>query len=116
MSWRPSSAGSSGPTARATAPSGWHGHTFAYLWEPTQTVGLKQTLTEQLALVAERPDVFEIQFTAGQFGWVVVYLAGVDRLELAELTYEAWRLTGAGPAGRGGSRPVARLNGSGRGR
>ena len=50
------------------------GHTFAYLWEPTQTVGLKQTLTEQLALVAERPDVFEIQFTAGQFGWVVVYL------------------------------------------
>jgi len=69
------------------------GHTFAYLWEPTQTVGLKQTLTEQLALVAERPDVFEIQFTAGQFGWVVVYLAGVDRLELAELTYEAWRLT-----------------------
>ena len=69
------------------------GHTFAYLWEATQTVGLKQTLTEQLALVAERPDVFEIQFTAGQFGWVVVYLAGVDRLELAELTYEAWRLS-----------------------
>jgi hypothetical protein len=37
--------------------------------------------------------VFEIQFTAGQFGWVVVYLDGVDRRELAELTYEAWSLS-----------------------
>jgi hypothetical protein len=73
------------------------GQTFGYLWEATQTVGLKQTLSEQLALVAERPDTFEIQFTAGQFGWVVVYLARVDRRELAELTYEAWRLTA--PAG-----------------
>jgi hypothetical protein len=69
------------------------GQTFGYLWERTRTVGLKQTLSEQLALVAERPDVFEAQFTAGQFGWVVVCLAGVDRRELAELTYEAWRLT-----------------------
>jgi hypothetical protein len=70
-----------------------HGQTFGYLWERTQTVGLKQTLSEQLALVAERPEVFEVQFTAGQFGWVVVYLAGVDRRELAELTYEAWSLS-----------------------
>jgi hypothetical protein len=69
------------------------GQTFGYLWERTQTVGLKQTLSEQLALVAERPEVFEVQFTAGQFGWVVVYLAGVDRRELAELTYEAWSLS-----------------------
>jgi hypothetical protein len=69
------------------------GQTFGYLWERTQTVGLKQTLGEQLALVAERPEVFEVQFTAGQFGWVVVYLAGVDRRELAELTYEAWSLS-----------------------
>jgi hypothetical protein len=67
--------------------------TFGYLWEPTRTVGLKQTIAEQLALVAERPDVFEIQFTAGGFGWVVVYLEGVERDELAELTFEAWRLT-----------------------
>jgi hypothetical protein len=37
--------------------------------------------------------VFEMQFTGGQFGWVVVYLAGVDRRELAELTYEAWSLS-----------------------
>ena len=29
--------------------------TFGYLWEPTRTVGLKQTIAEQLALVAERP-------------------------------------------------------------
>jgi hypothetical protein len=67
--------------------------TFGYLWEPTRTVGLKQTLAEQLALVAERPDVFEVQFTAGGFGWVVVKLQGVDRDELAELTFEAWRLS-----------------------
>jgi hypothetical protein len=67
--------------------------TFGYLWEPTRTVGLKQTLAEQLALVAERPDVFEVQFTVGGFGWVVVKLEGVDRDELAELTFEAWRLS-----------------------
>jgi hypothetical protein len=68
-------------------------HTFGYLWEPTRTVGLKQTIAEQLALVAERPETFEVQFTAGAFGWVVVRLAGVQRDELAELTFEAWRLT-----------------------
>jgi hypothetical protein len=66
---------------------------FGYLWEPTRTVGLKQTIAEQLALVAERPDVFEVQFTAGGFGWVVVHLGGVERDELAELTFEAWRLS-----------------------
>lgn len=67
--------------------------TFAYLWEPTRTVGLKQTISEQLALVAERPETFEVQFTSGGFGWVVVRLEGVERGELAELTFEAWRLT-----------------------
>ena len=46
--------------------------TFGYLWEPTRTVGLKQTIAEQLALVAERPETFEVQFTAGGFGLVVV--------------------------------------------
>ena len=67
--------------------------TFGYVWEPTRTVGLKQTISEQLALVAERPETFEIQFTAGGFGWVVVKLERVERDELAELTFEAWRLT-----------------------
>lgn len=67
--------------------------TFSYLWERTATVGLKQTIAEQLALVAERPETFEVQFTSGGFGWVVVRLAGVERDELAELTFEAWRLT-----------------------
>ena len=67
--------------------------TFGYLWEPTRTVGLKQTISEQLALVAERPDTFEVQFTSAGFGWVVVRLEGVERDELAELTFEAWRLT-----------------------
>jgi hypothetical protein len=69
------------------------GNTFGYLWPRTRTVGLKQLVAEQLALVAERPEVFEVQFTTGQFGWVVVYLDSIDRAELAELTYEAWRLT-----------------------
>ncbi len=69
--------------------------TFGYLWEPTLTVGLKQTISEQLALVAERPETFEVQFTSGGFGWVVVRLEGVERDELAELTFEAWRLTAA---------------------
>ena len=67
--------------------------TFGYLWEPTRTVGLKQTIAEQLALVAERPETFEVQFTSSGFGWVVVRLAGIERDELAELTFEAWRLT-----------------------
>ena len=75
--------------------SGFHvaDRTFGYLWEPTRTVGLKQTIAEQLALVAERPEVFEVQFTLGGFGWVVVHLDGLERDELAELTFEAWRLT-----------------------
>jgi hypothetical protein len=69
------------------------GKRFGYYWPRTQTVGLKQTIEEQRALVAERPDVFEVQFTSGGFGWVVVYLAGVDLDELGELVYEAWRLS-----------------------
>jgi hypothetical protein len=69
------------------------GRTFGYAWPRTVTVGLKQTLAEQAALVGERPEVFEVQFTAGGFGWVVVHLERVDRAELAELTFEAWRLT-----------------------
>jgi hypothetical protein len=86
------------PVVERTDSANWstfrvRGQTFGYLWERTQTVGLKQTLSEQLALVAERPEVFEVQFTAGQFGWVVVHLSGVDRQELAELTYEAWSLS-----------------------
>ncbi|MDQ3577784.1 MAG: MmcQ/YjbR family DNA-binding protein [Actinomycetota bacterium] len=69
------------------------GKRFGYYWPRTQTVGLKQTLSEQHALVAERPDVFEEQFTSGGFGWVVVHLAGVEVDELSELIYEAWRLS-----------------------
>ena len=82
--------------------------TFGYLWEPTRTVGLKQPLAEQLALVAERPEVFEVQFTAGSFGGVVVHLARIERAELAELTFEAWRLTAPAElvTGRGDRLPV----------
>lgn len=70
-----------------------HGRKFGYYWPRTQTVGLKQTISEQLALVAERPEVFEEQFTSGGFGWVVVYLEGIEADELSELVYEAWRLS-----------------------
>jgi hypothetical protein len=69
------------------------GKRFGYYWPRTQTVGLKQTLSEQRALVSERPDVFEEQFTAGGFGWVVVYLDGIEADELSELVFEAWRLS-----------------------
>ncbi|MBV9831025.1 MAG: MmcQ/YjbR family DNA-binding protein [Marmoricola sp.] len=69
------------------------GRAFGYVWPRTSTVGLKQTLAEQVALVAERPEVFEAQFNAGAFGWVVVHLDGLGRDELAELTFEAWRLS-----------------------
>ena len=69
------------------------GRTFAYLWSATRTVRLRQLIAEQLALVAERPEVFEVQFTSSGFGWVVVHLDGVARDELAELSFEAWRLT-----------------------
>lgn len=69
------------------------GRRFGYHWPRTRTVGLKQTLVEQQALVAERPGVFEEQFTSGGFGWVVVYLARIGAAELGELVYEAWRLT-----------------------
>lgn len=69
------------------------GKKFGYYWPRTRTVGLKQTISEQLALVAERPEVFEEQFTSGGFGWVVVYLDGIEADELSELVYEAWRLT-----------------------
>ncbi|WP_208297363.1 MmcQ/YjbR family DNA-binding protein [Actinophytocola oryzae] len=69
------------------------GKRFGYYWPRTRTVGLKQTLSEQLALVSERPDVFEVQFTAGGFGWVVVHLRRIELDELTELVYEAWRLS-----------------------
>ena len=83
------------------------GRTFGYLWERTRTVGLKQTLAEQHALVNERPDVFEVQITAGGFGWVVAHLDLLERDELAELVFEAWRLTAPGAllAARGDALP-----------
>lgn len=72
------------------------GKTFGFLWERTRTIGLKSTHSEQAALVAERPDVFEKQFTTESFGWVVVYLDRIEMDELAELIFDAWRLTAPG--------------------
>ncbi|MBB4705196.1 hypothetical protein BJ982_006740 [Sphaerisporangium siamense] len=73
------------------------GKGFGYLWERTETVGLKATIEEQMALVAERPEVFEVQFTAGRFGWVVVHLDKIEPDELFELVTEAWCLTAPRP-------------------
>lgn len=69
------------------------GKGFGYLWERTQTVGLKSTVEEQAALVAERPDVFEVQFTTESTGWVVVHLDRIEADELFELVTEAWCMT-----------------------
>jgi hypothetical protein len=80
-------------TARDYTSFSVRGKRFGYYWPRTKTAGLKQTLSEQAALVFERPDVFEVQFTAGGFGWVVVHLPRIDGDELAELVYEAWRLS-----------------------
>ena len=60
--------------------------------------------------MAERPEVFEVQFTAGGFGWVVVHLDGIERDELAELTFEAWRLSARSGWSASG-RPAPRLSG-----
>jgi hypothetical protein len=86
------------PEVRMSHGSEWIGlkvrdKGFGYLWEATETVGLKATIEEQIALVAERPEVFEVQFTAGRFGWVVVHLDRIDSDELFELVAEAWCLT-----------------------
>src|SRR4051812_50183114 len=64
------------------------GKRFGYYWPRTKTVGLKQTLHEQLALVSERPEVFEIQFTAGGFGWGGVYLTKNDAGGVGGAGYE----------------------------
>lgn len=86
------------PQATQTPAGDWvtlkvDGRGFGYLWERTATVGLKATIEEQMALVAERPEVFEPQFTSGRFGWVVVHLAKIEPDELLELVTEAWCLT-----------------------
>lgn len=73
------------------------GKGFGYLWPRTHTIGLKQPLAEQIALVAERPDVFEVQFTAGEFGWVVVHLPKIEFDEMRELVVEAWLLSAPKP-------------------
>lgn len=93
------------------------GKGFGYHWPATRTAGLKQPREEQVALVAERPDVFETQFEAGQFGWVVVHLDRIEHEELAELVFESWRLTASARAvaAQGGRPPTASHTRSGGG-
>ena len=91
--WPASSRGRPWSSCCTTRSCEVEGRTFGYLWEPTVTIGLRQTIAEQQAMVAERPEVFEVQFTAYGYGWVVAHLDGVERDELAELVFEAWRLS-----------------------
>src|SRR6266508_4342231 len=66
------------------------GKGFGYLAEDERSVLLKAHLDEREALVAQDPETFEPSFTAGQFGWVRIHLATVERDELVELATEAW--------------------------
>ncbi len=77
------------------------GKGFGYHWPATATAGLKQERQEQIALVSERPDVFETQFVAGQFGWVVVRLERIEpgRARRAGLRGLAAHRSGAGGDG-----------------
>lgn len=70
-----------------------HGKRFGYHWPRTRTVGLKQQLHEQLALVSERPEVFR---GAVHLEWLRLGRrpsSWYRRDELGELVYEAWRLS-----------------------
>jgi len=68
------------------------GKRFGYYWPRTQTVGLKQTISEQQALVSERPDVFESSSPpAVSDGWSCTSTASRRRTGRAGL--RAWRLS-----------------------
>jgi hypothetical protein len=69
------------------------GKGFGYLSEDERRLLLKASRDEQAALATIDPETFAASFTAGQFGWIEIQLARVDRDELAELVTEAWRLT-----------------------
>ena len=93
------------------------GRAFGYIWPPTRTVGLKQTLVEQAALVGERPEVFEVQFTAGGFGWVVVRLEACGPHRAGRAHLRGLASLGAGRTGRvrgaSGSRADTHCRGQG---
>ena len=48
-----------GRTLAATSEVAGNNQTYGYLWELTCTVGLKRTISQQLALVVERPETFK---------------------------------------------------------
>jgi hypothetical protein len=69
---------------------GVRGKGFGYIAEDEESVLLKAHHDEREALVAQDPDTFEPSFASGQFAWVRIRLATVDREELVELVTEAW--------------------------
>jgi hypothetical protein len=69
---------------------GVRGKGFGYLSEDEESVLLKAHRSEQEALVAQDPETFEPSWQAGQYAWVRIRLATVERDELVELATEAW--------------------------
>lgn len=69
------------------------GKAFCYLSDDDTRVTLKATREEQAATVASDPATFSPAWAGGQFAWIRVNLAKVDRGELEELLDAAWRLS-----------------------
>lgn len=58
-----------------------------------ETMGFAFPKEERDALVASRPDVFDLPVTADlRYNWVVVRLAAIDDAEMRDLVVDAWRM------------------------
>ena len=66
------------------------GKLIVRLKEDGETLALRVTFEERLALVHEQPDVFFVTPHYENYPMVLVRLASVDREELRELIVEAW--------------------------
>lgn len=66
---------------------------FAMLAESGRELWIKSTHDEQRALTQMDSDTYSVPPYVGPSGWIGVRLAAVDRVELAELLTEAWRMT-----------------------
>jgi hypothetical protein len=57
------------------------------------TMGFAFPKAERAALVASRPDVFELPPPSDlRFNWVVLRMAAIDEEEMRELVLDAWRM------------------------
>jgi hypothetical protein len=69
------------------------GKSFAFIAMDGDIAHIKATRHEQAAWVAQDPAAFEMAYSAGRFGWVLVRLSRADPEDIRELVTEAWRLT-----------------------